>query len=221
MIPDSVQIPHLDCRQGSHDCWRSEAVSDQGEVSEMSLNTLVQDHGRFSVTQRRPVLIQQIHQLLCDQPVGRNIAIGSQLKYWHLILPTWWPAAILSGGIVPQCAPLSQIRTRPRAWRGTLTHRRNQSPWPSVSPRLEQQQQQHYFQTSKISRAAKNVRCLVGSILQTHDSMPFKLVTSSILRRKSNCLTPTVRWLKPFIIETCSFKIFVINKRQSGISSNL
>ena len=43
-------------------------MGDQGEVSEMSLDTLVQNHGGFSVTERRPVLIQQIHQLLCDQP---------------------------------------------------------------------------------------------------------------------------------------------------------
>ena len=50
-------------------------MSDQGEVSEVSLNTLVQDHGGFGVTERRPVLIQEIHQLLCDQPGHGNIAI--------------------------------------------------------------------------------------------------------------------------------------------------
>ena len=141
------------------------------------------------------------------------------VKFWVLILPlpTWWPAAILSACIVPQCAPLSQIRTRPLAWQGTRTHRRSRSPWPSVSPPLEQQQLQN-----KPTMSGKNIlRSFVGSILQTHDSMPFKLVTSSILRRKSNCWIPAVRWLKPFIIETCSFKIFVINNRQSGISSNL
>ena len=119
-------------------------MSDQGEVGEMSLNTLVQDHGGFGVTERRPVLIQEIHQLLCDQP--GNIAITDNYKN---LLPTWWPAAALSACIVPQCAPLSQIRTRPLVWPGTLTHRRNQSLSPSVSPPLEQQQG---FKTTRISR---------------------------------------------------------------------
>ena len=68
MIPDSVQIPHLDCRQGSHDCWRSEAVSDHGEVSEVSLYTGIQDWLGSSVAQRGPVLVQEVNQLLTDEP---------------------------------------------------------------------------------------------------------------------------------------------------------
>ena len=73
-------LTYLDCCQGSHNCWRSEAMGDQGEMSEMSLNALVQNHARLSVTQRRPVLIQQIHQLLCDQPGQRDIAISKILS---------------------------------------------------------------------------------------------------------------------------------------------
>ena len=76
------------------------------------------------------------------------------VKFWDLILPTWWPAAILSACIVPQCAPLSQIRTPPLVWPGTLTHRHNQSPWPSVSPPLQQKKTLQ----NKLNISAKNVR---------------------------------------------------------------
>ena len=46
-------------------------MSDQREVGEMSLDVWIQDGLRPSVAQRRPVLVQQIHQLLGDD-LGRH-----------------------------------------------------------------------------------------------------------------------------------------------------
>ena len=53
-------------RQGSHDGRGAKAVGDHGEVSEMTLDGGVQQGGRVGVAQRRPVLVQQVHQLLAD-----------------------------------------------------------------------------------------------------------------------------------------------------------
>ena len=56
-------------RQGSHDGGGAEAVSDVGEVSEMSLNAGLQHGLGSSVAQGRPVIVQELHQLLTHVPV--------------------------------------------------------------------------------------------------------------------------------------------------------
>ena len=61
-LPQVVQ----DGRQGAHDGRGAEPVGDHGEVSEMTLDGGVQQGGRVGVAQRRPVLVQQVHQLLAD-----------------------------------------------------------------------------------------------------------------------------------------------------------
>ena len=43
-------------------------MGDEGEVGEVPLNLRVQDDLRPRVAQRRPVLVQQVHQLLRDLP---------------------------------------------------------------------------------------------------------------------------------------------------------
>ena len=44
-------------------------MCDEAEVGEVTLDVLVQDHGGLGVAQGRPVLVQQVHQLLRDQSV--------------------------------------------------------------------------------------------------------------------------------------------------------
>ena len=44
-------------------------MSYEAEVCQVSLNILVKDHSWLGVAQRRPVLVQQIHQLFCNHPV--------------------------------------------------------------------------------------------------------------------------------------------------------
>ena len=44
-------------------------MSYEAEVRQVSLNILVKDHSWLGVAQRRPVLVQQIHQLFCNHPV--------------------------------------------------------------------------------------------------------------------------------------------------------
>ena len=60
-----LQIVEDGC-EGPHDGWRSEAVSDHGEVSEVTLDGGVQERRRVGVAERRPVLVEKIHQLLAD-----------------------------------------------------------------------------------------------------------------------------------------------------------
>ena len=60
---------HLDGGECGHDGRTAEAVGDEAEVGEMPLDLRVEDDLRPRVTQRRPVLVQQVHQLLGDLPV--------------------------------------------------------------------------------------------------------------------------------------------------------
>ena len=53
--------------EGAHDGGGAEPVRDHGEVGEVTLYGRVQQWGRVGVAQRRPVLVQQVHQLLRDQ----------------------------------------------------------------------------------------------------------------------------------------------------------
>ena len=52
-------------------------MGDHGEVGERALDAWVEDRLRSRVAQGRPVLVQQVHQLLADKPaqmlrVGRG-----------------------------------------------------------------------------------------------------------------------------------------------------
>ena len=59
-------MSHLDSGEGGHDGGGAEAVRDEREVSEMSLNTGVQEGLGPGVAEGGPVLVQQVHQLLRD-----------------------------------------------------------------------------------------------------------------------------------------------------------
>ena len=58
----------LDCCERGDDGRGAEAMSNHGEVGEMSLDAWVQDRLGAGVAQGRPVLVQQVHQLLADHP---------------------------------------------------------------------------------------------------------------------------------------------------------
>ena len=60
-----LQVVQDGC-QGPHDGGGAEAVSDHGEVSEVTLYGGVQQWRRVGVAQGGAVLVQQIHQLLAD-----------------------------------------------------------------------------------------------------------------------------------------------------------
>ena len=59
---------HLDGREGGDDGGRSEAVRDEAEVGEVPLNRGVEYLRGPRVAQRRAVLVQQVHELLHDDP---------------------------------------------------------------------------------------------------------------------------------------------------------
>ena len=59
--------------EGGHDGGRAEAVGDHGEVGEVSLYGGVQDRLRPGVAERGAVLVQQVHQLLADNPGNKKI----------------------------------------------------------------------------------------------------------------------------------------------------
>ena len=62
------QGAHLDRGEGGDDGGRAEAVRDEAEVGEVALDRGVEDLVRPRVAQRGPVLVEQIHQLLGDDP---------------------------------------------------------------------------------------------------------------------------------------------------------
>ena len=53
--------------QGGHDGGAPEPVGDHREVGEVSLDSRLQDRLGVGVAERRPVLVQEIHQLLTDE----------------------------------------------------------------------------------------------------------------------------------------------------------
>ena len=59
---------YLNRCQCSYNGWGSESMSDQREVSEVALDSRIQDLWRPSVAQWGSILVQQIHQLLDDHP---------------------------------------------------------------------------------------------------------------------------------------------------------
>ena len=58
----------LDSCESGHDGGGAEAVSDHGEVGEVSLDARVQDGLRVGVAERRPVLVEELHQLVTNIP---------------------------------------------------------------------------------------------------------------------------------------------------------
>lgn len=77
----------------SNNCRRSKAVGDEREVGKVSLNGRVEDVLRSSVAQRRPVLVQEIHQLL------RHL-LGVHQNFFSFVgivrLVCVWPGKILA-----------------------------------------------------------------------------------------------------------------------------
>ena len=69
----SEKVYHLNCRQCRDDGRGAEAVGDHGEVGEGSLDAWVQDRLGAGVAQGRPVLVQQVHQLLADKPTKEKV----------------------------------------------------------------------------------------------------------------------------------------------------
>ena len=66
-VTDALLHIVLDRPQGGHDCWGAEAVGDGGEVGQVSLDTRLQHGWRTGVAQWRPVLVQQVHQLIAEE----------------------------------------------------------------------------------------------------------------------------------------------------------
>ncbi len=65
-------ILYLDGCEGGHDGGRAEAVGDHGEVGEVALYAGVKDGLGPGVAEGGPVLVQQVHQLFCNQPAQAN-----------------------------------------------------------------------------------------------------------------------------------------------------
>ena len=71
----SEKVYHLNCRQCRDDGRGAEAVGDHGEVGEGSLDAWVQDRLGAGVAQGRPVLVQQVHQLLANYPGEKKVRV--------------------------------------------------------------------------------------------------------------------------------------------------
>ena len=67
-------------RHGGHDGGGAEAVADHGEVGEVSLDAGVHQRLGPCVAEGRPVLVQEVNQLLADEPVFGSLV----LKYFQL-----------------------------------------------------------------------------------------------------------------------------------------
>ena len=72
-VLDALVHVVLDGRECGHYCGGAEAMGDHGEVGERALDAWVEDRLRSRVAQGRPVLVQQVHQLLADKPIKRNM----------------------------------------------------------------------------------------------------------------------------------------------------
>jgi hypothetical protein len=75
-----TQLNYLDCCEGCHDGRRPESVSDEREVRQVALDGRIQDLRGPGVAQRRPVLVQEVHQLLDNHP-GK----GGPLNYFKFM----------------------------------------------------------------------------------------------------------------------------------------
>jgi len=64
---------YMDCSESSDDGWRSESVSDEGEVCQVTLDRRIQDLLRTGVAQRRSILVQEIHKFPENDPGNKII----------------------------------------------------------------------------------------------------------------------------------------------------
>ena len=71
-VLDTLVHVVLDGGEGGHYCRGAKAMGDHGEVGEGTLDAWVEDRLRPRVAQWRPVLVQQVHQLLADHPGGEE-----------------------------------------------------------------------------------------------------------------------------------------------------
>ena len=58
----------MDCCEGCDDGRRSESVSDEREMGEVTLDRRIQDLRRTSIAKRGSILVEQIHQFFDDHP---------------------------------------------------------------------------------------------------------------------------------------------------------
>ena len=64
-----------DGRERGHDGGGPEPVGDHGEVGEVPLDAGLEDGLRVGVTQRWPVLVEELHELLADIPAIKQICL--------------------------------------------------------------------------------------------------------------------------------------------------
>ena len=69
-------------------------MGDHGEVSEVSLNGWIQKRTGVGVAERRPVLVQKIHQLLANHPgKGNRMLVEnhvSECKFFQINKPGYY-----------------------------------------------------------------------------------------------------------------------------------
>ena len=65
-------LTHLNCGEGGDDGGRTEAVRDEAEVGEVPLDRRVQDLVGPRVAERGSVLVQQVHELLHNDPARQK-----------------------------------------------------------------------------------------------------------------------------------------------------
>ena len=109
-------------------------MGDHGEVGEVPLDAWIKDRLGPRVAQGRPVLVQQVHQLLADHPGGEEtwLKVIRRFRWWQL---TWWPELAPSFCTDPR-SPWSR-GTRRQLLQGTQFRRRSQSLAPGGSPPLQ------------------------------------------------------------------------------------
>ena len=71
---------YLDCGKSSYNSWRPEAVSDEWEMRQVSLDSSFQDLLWPCVAERGAVLVQQVHQFFSDHPVIQNYPVSYNTK---------------------------------------------------------------------------------------------------------------------------------------------
>ena len=76
----SARETHLNSRERGDDGGGAEAVRDEAKVGEVPLDRRVEDLVGPRVAQRRAVLVQQVHQLLCDNSARRSDKMSDETK---------------------------------------------------------------------------------------------------------------------------------------------
>ena len=79
-VLDALVHVVLDGRECGHYCGGAEAMGDHGEVGEVPLDHGVEDGLGGGVAQGRPVLVQQVHQLLGDHPRNSWVRNGQNAR---------------------------------------------------------------------------------------------------------------------------------------------